>query len=136
VAPALFIAGYSVRVIYIQRVLALVELLRAFAAFMTGPILLHLALTTGGGIEGHGIRTSLWVCFGIACGGGLLALYVLVLGRARLQRPDIASWQDDTGPAWTSPPLADGIRHGGGFRDQVIRAESGADRRFEATQPG
>lgn len=110
VAPALFVAGYSVRVIYIQRVLALVELLRAVAAFMTAPVLLHLATTTNGGVKGDGIETALWVCLAIAGTGLLLAVYVFALGRARLQRPDIESWQENEGPAWNSPPLAAGIR--------------------------
>jgi MFS family permease len=116
---ALFVAGFSVRAMHIQRVLALVELLRAVAAFMTGPVLLHLALTVDGGIAGHGIRTALWVCFAIACTGGLVSLYILVLGRARLQKPDIKSWQEGEGPAWNSPPLADGIRRGGGFKESI-----------------
>jgi MFS family permease len=110
VAPALFVAGYSVRVMYIQRVLALVELLRAVAAFMTAPVLLHLAVTTNGGVKGDGIETALWVCLAIAGTGLIIALYVFVLGRARLQRPDIESWQEGEGPAWYSPPLAAGIR--------------------------
>jgi MFS family permease len=119
VAPALFVAGFSVRAMYIQRVLALVELLRAVAAFMTGPVLLHLALTVDGGSTGHGIRTGLWVCFAIACTGALVSLYILVLGRVRLQKPDIKRWQEGEGPAWNSPPLADGIRHGGGFTESI-----------------
>jgi MFS family permease len=110
VAPALFVAGYSVAVQNIQRVLALVELLRAVAAFMTAPVLLHLALTTNGGVKGDGINTALWVCLAIAGTGLLLSAYVFVLGRARLQRPDIESWQEGDGPAWYSPPLGAGIR--------------------------
>lgn len=110
VAPALFVAGYSVAAKDIQRVLALVELLRAVAAFMTVPILLHLAETVNGGIKGTGIKTSLWVCFAIACTGALVSLYVLVLGRARLQQPDIEAWQSGEGRAWESPPFAAGIR--------------------------
>ncbi|MBO0768311.1 MAG: hypothetical protein J2O48_06460 [Solirubrobacterales bacterium] len=110
VAPALFMAGYSVRAMYIQRVLALVELLRAVAAFLTAPILLHLALSTGG-ITGAGTETALWICFGLAAGGALLSLYVLILGRARPQAPDIERWQREGDvPAWDSPPLAAGIR--------------------------
>lgn len=110
VAPALFVAGYSVPVMYIQRVLALVELLRAVAAFMTAPVLLHLALTTNGGAAGHGIQTGLWVCFAVASTGLVAAFYVIVLGRAKLAQPDIESWQQGDQPAWYSPPLADGIR--------------------------
>jgi hypothetical protein len=80
------------------------------AAFMTAPVLLHLALTTNGGVKEDGIETALWVCLAIAGSGLIVALYVFALGRARLQRPDIESWQEGDGPAWYSPPLAAGIR--------------------------
>jgi MFS family permease len=111
VAPALFIAGYSVRAMYIQRVFAMIELLRAVAAFLTGPVLLHLALTTNGGLKGDGISTSLWVCFAIACLGGLTSVYIFVIGGARLQAPDIELWEKGEVPAWDSPPLFDGLKH-------------------------
>ena len=120
VAPALFVAGFSVKAAHIQRVLALVELLRAVAAFLTGPILLHLAMTANGGVKGEGIKTSLWVCFAIAATGLLVSLYIFVLGRARLQRPDIALWQEGEQPAWNSPPLADGIRPRRGSRGKLM----------------
>lgn len=109
VSPALFIAAFSLRSAQIQRVFALVELLRGVAAFLTAPILIHLAKTTAAK-PAAGIATAAWVCFGLAAGGGLLALYVLVLGRARLQRPDLERWQGGEEPAWDSPPLAAGIR--------------------------
>jgi MFS family permease len=111
VAPALFVAGFSVKGMYIQRVLALVELLRAVAAFLTAPILLHLVLTTDGGPRRSGLTAGLWVCFAIAATGLLLSLYVFALGRARLQSPDLEKWQEGKEPAWDSHPLADGIRH-------------------------
>ncbi|HTW12149.1 MAG TPA: MFS transporter [Solirubrobacteraceae bacterium] len=110
VAPALFIAGFSLPSSQIQRVFALVELLRAVAAFMTAPVILHLALSTNGGLMGAGVSTGLWVCFAIASTGLVVALYVFVLGRARLQQPDIDTWQEGKSPAWFSPPLANGIR--------------------------
>jgi MFS family permease len=119
VAPALFVAGYSLRAMNIQRVFALLELLRAVAAFMVGPILLHLALTTNGGVTGSGIKTGLWVCFAIAASGALIALYLFVIGRAVPQKPDIETWEKGEEPAWNSPPLADGIRHGGGYRERL-----------------
>ncbi|MGI8428159.1 MAG: MFS transporter [Solirubrobacteraceae bacterium] len=109
VAPSLFIAGLSLRSSNIQRVFALVELLRGVAAFMIAPILMHLAMSTGGK-PGAGIGTAIWVCFGIAAGGGLIAFYVFVLGRAPLSRPDLGRWLEGEEPAWTSPPLAAGIR--------------------------
>ncbi len=110
VAPALFIAGFSVASGQIQRVFALIELLRAVAAFLIAPILLHLAMTVNGGVKGAGINTALWVCFGIAAGGGALGVYIFILGRARLERPDLERWMEGEEPAWHSPPLAAGIR--------------------------
>ena len=51
VAPALFVAGFSLPSANLQRVFAIVELLRAVAAFMIAPIFAHLALTVGGSLE-------------------------------------------------------------------------------------
>jgi hypothetical protein len=118
VSPALFIAGFSMASAQIQRVFALVELLRGVAAFMVAPLLLHLAMTTGQD-KPAGITNAIWVAFGLTVGGGLLALYVLVLGRARLQRPDLDRWEDGEQPAWDSPRLAAGIRDSGGRSETV-----------------
>jgi MFS family permease len=110
VAPALFVAGFSVPSTQLQRVFALVELLRGVAAFLVAPIVLHLAMTVDGGIKGAGVQTALWVCFALAAGGALVASYIFVLGRARLQKPDLERWDEGKEPAWDSPPLAAGIR--------------------------
>jgi hypothetical protein len=109
VSPALFMAGFSIRSAQIQRVFALVELLRGVAAFMVAPLLLHLALTTGGR-PAAGAQTAIWVALGLAAGGGLLALYIWWLGRARLQRPGIEQWEQGEEPAWESPPLLGRLR--------------------------
>jgi MFS family permease len=116
VAPALFVSGFSLPSMQIARVFASIELLRGVAAFMTGPILLHLAKTTGGN-PAVGTRTALWVCMGIALGGALVSLYIMVLGRARLQTPDVEPWLEGTDTAIHSPPLAAGLRdvEGGGL---------------------
>ena len=45
VSPALFICGFSIASSQIQRVFAMIELLRGVAAFMVAPVLLHLAMT-------------------------------------------------------------------------------------------
>jgi MFS family permease len=105
VAPSLFVAGYSVRSALIQRVFALVELLRAVAAFMTAPVIVHLAMTVNGGVTGGGIKTGMWVCFAIVATGAGLALMVFLLGGAKLQQPDLERWQRGEEPAWDSPPL-------------------------------
>jgi hypothetical protein len=49
VAPALFVAGFSLRAASLQRVLAIVELLRSVAAFMIAPIFAHFAANAAGG---------------------------------------------------------------------------------------
>jgi MFS family permease len=109
VSPALFITGFSLASAQIQRVFALVELLRGVAAFIATPLLLHLAMTVAPS-PARGISTSMWVCFGLAAGGGLFAVCLLVLGGARLQRPDLERWENGEEPAWHSPPLVGRIR--------------------------
>jgi hypothetical protein len=109
VSPALFIAGFSLLSTRLQRVFALVELLRGVAAFMVAPIVLHIA-TTVGSSPSAGIGAATWVCFGISASGGLFAIVLFALGRARLQRPDLESWDAGEDPAWYSPPLLAGLR--------------------------
>lgn len=109
VSPALFIAGFSLLSTKLQRVFALVELLRGVAAFMIAPIVLHIAMTAGS-TPSAGIGTATWVCFAIAAGGGLFAIAMFVLGGARLQRPDLEAWDSGDEPAWYSPPLLAGLR--------------------------
>jgi MFS family permease len=109
VSPALFIAGFSLRADQIQRVFALIELLRGVAAFLVAPIVLHFAKTISSN-PATGTNTAIWVCLGIACAGLLTALYVFVLGRVRLRPPRLEAWLEGKGPALTSPPLAAGIR--------------------------
>jgi MFS family permease len=50
VAPALFCAGFSLPAANLQRVFAIVELMRAVAAFMIAPIFAHFAVTVGGNV--------------------------------------------------------------------------------------
>jgi MFS family permease len=112
VSPALFTAGFSQRSEMLQRVFALIELLRGAAAFVAAPVLLHLAQTVGGS-PSAGDQIALWVCLGLAAAGGLATAYLLVLGRVRLSTPRLDEWQNGEGTALESPPLADGIRHEG-----------------------
>ncbi len=109
VAPALFTTGFSLRAGQLPRVFAMLELLRGAAAFAAGPIILHLATTTGGSAAA-GTQIAVWVCFAIVMAGALISLYVFILGRGKLQVPDIAHWEETGEPAWYSPPLAAGIR--------------------------
>jgi hypothetical protein len=109
VSPALFMCGFSLESPLLPRVFAMIELLRGVAAFLTGPILLHIAMTTGGKPE-VGLRNATWVAFALAAGGALLVALVWVAGRARLQEPDVESWQAGEGPAIESPPLGATLR--------------------------
>lgn len=110
VSPALFVAGFSLRSTQIQRVFAVVELLRGTAAFMLAPILLHLAKTVGSS-PAQGISTAIWICFGVAAGGALISAYLVILGRTHLAPPKLETWLEGEGPAFESPPLGAGIRH-------------------------
>lgn len=108
VAPALFVAGFSLPSASLQRVFAIVELMRAVAAFMIAPVFAHLAATVGGSLR-SGTEIALWIGFGLAVGGALIAVGLYVLGGARPQAPDLERFIDGEAPAWYSPPLLAGI---------------------------
>jgi hypothetical protein len=109
VAPALFVAGFSLPSANLQRVFAIVELLRAVAAFMIAPVFAHFAVTVGGSPEA-GTGIALWIGFGLAVSGALLAILLYALGRARPQTPALERFMAGEAPAWYSPPLLAGIR--------------------------
>jgi MFS family permease len=104
VAPALFVAGFSLPSANLQRVFAIIELLRAVAAFMVAPIFVHFAATVGD-TPTAGTTIALWIGFGLALGGAALGVGLYVLGGARPQRPAIDQFLDGEAPAWYSPPL-------------------------------
>ncbi len=109
VAPALFVAGFSLRSTNLQRVFAIVELLRAVAAFMIAPIFVHLAATVGGSLDA-GTRISLWIGLGLAAIGAVAGVAIYALGGARPQAPDLEVFVDGAAPAWYSPPLLARVR--------------------------
>jgi hypothetical protein len=111
VAPALFVAGFSLPSASLQRVFAIVELMRAVAAFMIAPIFAHLAATVGGNLDA-GTGTALWIGLGIAVGGAVLGIALYALGGARPQTPDIERFVAGEAPAWYSPPLLARVRPG------------------------
>ncbi len=111
VAPALFVAGFSLPSANLQRVFAIVELLRAVAAFMVAPIFVHLAATVGGGLDG-GTEIALWIGLGLAGGGAAAGVALYALGGARPQRPDLHQFLSGESPAWHSPPLLARVRRG------------------------
>jgi MFS family permease/nucleotide-binding universal stress UspA family protein len=109
VAPALFVAGFSLQSNSLQRVFAIIELLRAVAAFMVAPIFAHFATRVSGDlVEGTGI--ALWVGFGLAVGGAVFGVAVYALSGARPQTPDLDEFLDGDSPAWYSPPLLARLR--------------------------
>jgi MFS family permease len=109
VAPALFVAGMSLPSMNLQRVFALIELLRAVAAFMIAPVFAHFAATVGGNVR-SGTGIALWIGLGLAVGGALLAVLLYALGGARPQKPNIPRFMDGEGGAWYSPPLLAAVR--------------------------
>jgi hypothetical protein len=111
VAPALFVAGFSLPAANLQRVFAIVELMRAVAAFMIAPIFVHFAATTGGSLDA-GTATALWIGLGIAIGGAVLGVVIYALGGARPQAPDLDRFLAGESPAWYSPPLLAKLRPG------------------------
>lgn len=109
VSPALFIAGFSLRSAQIQRVFALIELLRGVSAFVFAPILAFLAVTVGA-TRAAGLTDAVWVCLAAAALGLLLASALYVLSGARPQDPDLERWNEEGEPAWESPPLLARVR--------------------------
>ncbi|WP_166907969.1 universal stress protein [Mycobacterium sp. DL440] len=111
VAPALFVAGFSLQSNSLQRVFAIIELLRAVAAFMVAPIFAHFAATAAGGLTA-GTGDALWIGFGLSVGGAIFGVAVYALSGARPQRPDLDRFLDGESPAWYSPPLLARLRPG------------------------
>jgi MFS family permease len=109
VAPALFVAGFSLPSANLQRVFAIVELMRAVAAFMIAPIFAHFAATVGGNLNA-GTGMALWIGLGLALGGAALGVLIYALGGARPQTPDIERFLAGEAPAWHSPPLLARVR--------------------------
>jgi hypothetical protein len=109
VAPALFVAGFSLPAANLQRVFAIVELLRAVAAFMVAPIFFHFAATVSDNLN-DGTSIALWIGLGIALGGAAIGVAIYVLSGARPQAPDIDTYLEGMAPAWDSPPLLARLR--------------------------
>jgi MFS family permease/nucleotide-binding universal stress UspA family protein len=109
VAPALFVAGFSLQSSSLQRVFAIIELLRAVAAFMVAPILAHVAIALPGDLNA-GTGVTLWIGFGLAIGGAVFGVAIYALSGARPQKPDLDEFLDGESPAWYSPPLLARLR--------------------------
>jgi MFS family permease len=113
VAPALFASGFSLKATNLQRVFAIVELLRAVAAFMIAPIFAHFAVNAPGGLN-HGVGIALWIGFALAILGGVIPVLIYLASGARPQKPDLEGFLAGEGPAYPSPPLLARLRSGVG----------------------
>jgi MFS family permease len=109
VAPALFVAGFSLPSANLQRVFAIVELMRAVAAFMIAPIFVHFAATVGGNPD-SGTGIALWIGLGLAVGGAVLGVTIYALSGARPAAADLDTFLAGVEPAWYSPPLLQRVR--------------------------
>jgi len=110
VTPALFLIGFSVRSPSIQRVFSISEMLRAVAAFVVAPVLLHFAVTPTG-LPTQAMSTALWICFGLAIGGALAGVLLYLLGGVRPSASALHRWMGGRDPGWESPPLLAAVRH-------------------------
>jgi MFS family permease len=108
VSPALFLAGFSLPSEDLPRVFAFIELLRGVAAFLVGPALLQLAMTTKP--PAAGLRDATWVATAVAAGGLAVAVAIALAGRLRLHAPEVERWQAGDGTAIPSPPIAGAVR--------------------------
>jgi MFS family permease len=109
VAPALFVAGFSLPSANLQRVFAIIELMRAVAAFMIAPVFAHFAATVGGDVQ-SGTQIALWIGLGLAVGAAVIAVALYALGGARPQTPDLDRFMEGERAAWYSPPLLAAVR--------------------------
>ncbi len=120
VAPGLFVAGFSVPSTQLPRIFALVELLRGVAAFLTAPIVIHIAVNSGGSFA-HGITVGALVAVAILIAGVAGVTAILAGGGARLQTPTIEPWLEGEGTAIYSPPLGAALRQRrGGRRREAV----------------
>lgn len=108
VAPGLFMGGLSVPSNKLGPTFAMVELLRAEAAFLIGPVLLRIAMSTGTLADGIWLATLIMVLIVVTSGAALLV--VLLLGGARPHAPDLQRWLEGESAAYHSPRLAAVLR--------------------------
>jgi nucleotide-binding universal stress UspA family protein len=127
VAPALFVAGFSLQSASLQRVFAIIELLRAVAAFMVAPVLAHFAATASSDLTA-GTRDALWIGFGLAVAGAVFGVAIYALSGARPQRPNLDRFIDGESAAWYSPPLLARIRSGAASSTPSVPSATSAAR--------
>ncbi|MFR0358003.1 MFS transporter [Streptomyces sediminimaris] len=108
VAPGLFMAGLSVPSSKLGPTFALVELLRAEAAFLLAPVLVFVAQSAASLQDG--VHLAVAVVLAVCAAGTAVLLSVYVLGGARPHEPRLQAWLGGEESAYHSPPLADAVR--------------------------
>jgi hypothetical protein len=108
VGPGLFLGALSVPAPRLGPAFALVQLLRAEAAFLLAPLVLRVA--TAGADVAHGVQQAALLVAVAAGMGTVLLTGVLLLGGSPPQAPDLQRWVDGAGPAYRSPPLVSLLR--------------------------
>ena len=107
VSPGLFLAALSIPSKQIGPAFALVELLRSTAAFLLGPILLHVSLAQGSKRPAldHGVSVAGWTVFGVLVGGLIVSMALWRSAGARSHAPELEKWVEDGEEALDSPPV-------------------------------
>jgi MFS family permease len=109
VTPGLLMAALSVVPAMVGRAVALVELLRLFAAYVTVPVLVYFARIYGS--RPHemlaGLHTTFWVSFGMLVGGIVLITLVYVASGANIHPPGLDAYLERGEPALESPPISE-----------------------------
>jgi MFS family permease len=106
VSPALWLAGLSVSAKLVGRVFALVELIRAEGDYIIAPVIRKISVTSAGSRgAAHGIRHGVWITIVLTLGSIVVCVAIWLLGRVRLQQPDLERYVDEGEPAIESPPL-------------------------------
>jgi hypothetical protein len=59
------------------------------------------------------MRTTLWVCFGLAGGGALIGVLLYALGGTAPPAPSLERFLSGGEPGWESPPLLAAVRRNG-----------------------
>lgn len=108
VSPGLFLAAFGVDSNKIGRAFALVELLRAEAAYLVGPVLLYLAQQDRDAAAG--LFRSTWIVLLVLVVGILVLLAIYKTSGLRSRTPDLESWLDGGKLAMPSPPPGAAVR--------------------------